>query len=313
VDLYARQAQNRRRTAAFLLFFIVVFAALGLGLDVTAYGFLDAGGEHVPLVTIWALAASGGLALSSYFGGSRLVIASLMARPLNVELPEDRQLYDIVNEMSLAAGLPRPRIYVIPDPAPNALATGRDPQHAAIAVTQGALDLLDREETQGVVAHEMAHIANRDTLVMTVVGVLLGGLVMMADWARRALVLNPGGRRRRGGVLLAAAVVLLSFIAPLLSRLLAMAISRQREYLADATGAELTRNPLGLARALEKIGAATTPLRTATRGTAHLFISDPLRRRASGYEGRLGDLLATHPPLSRRIAILQALAHGGIA
>jgi len=312
VDLYARQAQNRRRTVAFLLLFVLTFAALGLGLDVSAYGFLETGGEPVPFITLFALLASGGLALTSYFGASRLVMASLLAQPLDIGLAEHRQLHNIVTEMALAAGLPQPSVYVIPDPAPNALATGRDPQHAAIAVTQGALDQLDREETQGVVAHEMAHIANRDTMVMTVVGVLLGGLVMLADWGRRALYFS-GGRRRRGSLLLFVLVLLLAAVAPLLSRLLAMAVSRQREYLADVTGAELTRNPLGLARALEKIGAASTPLRTATRGTAHLFISDPLRRRASSVEGRLGDLFATHPPIERRIRILRALAHGANA
>ena len=309
MDLYARQAQNRRRTVAFLLLFILSFAALGLGLDVSTYGFLEADGERVPFITIFALIGSGGLALTSYFSGSRLVMASLLARPLDIGLAEHRQFHNIVTEMALAAGLPQPSVYVIPDPAPNALATGRDPQHAAIAVTQGALDLLDREETQGVVAHEMAHIANRDTLVMTVVGVLLGGLLMLADWGRRALYFS-GDRRRRGSALVSVLVLLLAAVAPLLSRLLAMAVSRQREYLADVTGVELTRNPLGLARALEKIGAASTPLRTATRGTAHLFISDPLRRRADSREGRLGDLLATHPPLERRIRILRALALG---
>ena len=310
MDLYARQAQNRRRTLAFLLFFVLTFGVFGFGLDIVAYGFLDARGERLPFLTIWALAVATGLTLLSYFGGAKLVLTSLLARPLNESLPEDHQLYNIVTEMALAAGLPRPQIYVIPDSAPNALATGRDPAHAAIAVTQGALDLLDREETQGVVAHEMAHIANRDTLVMTVVGVLLGGLVMLADWARRALIIGDS-RRRRGGVVLLVVVVVLMLIAPVLSRLIAMAISRQREYLADATAAELTRNPIGLAHALEKIGTAATPLRAATRGTAHLFISDPLQRRATNNPGRLGDLFASHPPLSRRIAILRALAHGG--
>jgi heat shock protein HtpX len=289
-----------------------MFAVFGLGLDIASYGYLSPHGEPLPLLTMWALAVSIGLTLTSYFGGERLVIASLLARPLNEDIPEHRQLHNIVTEMALAAGLPQPRIFVIPDSAPNALSTGRDPAHAAIVVTQGALNLLDREETQGVIAHEMAHIANRDTLVMTVVGVLLGGLVMLADWARRAFVVT-GDRRRRGGVILLLVVIVLSLVAPMLSRLIAMAISRQREYLADATAAELTRNPIGLAHALEKIGAATTtPLRTATRGTAHMFISDPLQRRANDSPGVAGDLFASHPPLSRRIAILQALAHGGM-
>jgi heat shock protein HtpX len=312
VDLYGRQAQNRRRTFLFLLVFAFVFAALGLGLDVAVYGFLEAGGAPLPLVTVVALVAASGLGLMSYLAGGQLVMSSLLAQPLDVKVSEHRQLHNIVTEMSLAAGLPLPRVYVVPDPAPNALAAGRDPDHALIAVTQGALELLDREETQGVVAHEIAHIANRDTLVMTVVGILLGGLVMLSDWARRVLHL-AGGRRRRSGLLLMLIVALLAAITPLLSRLLAMAVSRQREYLADATAAELTRNPLGLARALEKIGSIATPLRNATRGTAHLFISDPLRRRVDDRSGRLGDLLATHPPLWRRIEILRAMAHGTAA
>jgi heat shock protein HtpX len=309
VDLYERQSRNRRNTFVFLIVFIAVFALLGIGLDASVYGFLEPGGAPFPFVTAWALGLATTLSLSSYFAGGRLVMASLLAEPLDRSLAEHRQLHNIVTEMALAAGLPLPKVYVINDPAPNALATGRDPDHAMIAVTQGLLDLLDREETQGVVAHEMAHIGNRDTLVMTVVGVLLGGLVMLADWGRR-MVYFRGTRGRRGGLLLALLVLILVLIAPILSRLLAMAVSRQREYLADATAAELTRNPIGLARALEKIGTATTPLRTASRGTAHLFISDPLHRRVDERPGRWGDLFATHPPLASRIAILRSLAHG---
>jgi heat shock protein HtpX len=158
-----------------------------------------------------------------------------------------------------------------------------------------------------VIAHEMAHIGNRDTLTMTLVGVLFGGVVMLADWARRALFL--GGERRRGNIFSFVVIVLLVAVSPLLSRLLAMAVSRQREYLADATAAQLTRNPLALASALEKIGAATSPLQAATRGTAHLFISNPLRRRVDDRQGHLADLMSTHPPLVQRVAILRAMAH----
>jgi len=245
----------------------------------------------------------------SYFQGSALVLSSLQAQPLDPADDEHRQLHNVVTEMALAAGLPKPKVFVIPDSAPNALATGRDPEHAAIAVTQGALELLDREETQGVVAHEMAHIANRDTLTMTVVGVLLGSIALLADWGRRSLYFSRGERSRRANVLLPL-VLLLVVLSPLLSRLLAMAISRQREYLADATAVQFTRNPLGLARALEKIGsAARSPLTRATQGTAHLFISDPLRRASDEREGRLADLLSTHPPLHLRVAILRAMAH----
>ena len=254
------------------------FLALGLGLDAVWGGFLSPQGEALPFVTLITVSLAAAMSLSAYYGGARLVMASLFAQPLNLDDPEHRQLYNVVTEMALAAGLPQPQVYVIPDPAPNALATGRDPRHAVLAVTQGLLNLLDREETQGVMAHEMAHIGNRDTLTMTLVAILFGGAVMLADWARRALFVGSD-RRRRGSVVAFLVVVLLVAVAPLLSRLLAMAVSRQREYLADATAAQLTRNPVGLAKALEKIGAGTSPLRAATRGTAHLFISNPLRRR----------------------------------
>jgi heat shock protein HtpX len=301
VDFYSREARNRRWTVVLLAGFLLFFLALGLGLDAVWAGL------QFPVITcvtgLFAVATS----LSAYYAGGQLVMRSLHARPLDVNDPEHRQLFDVVTEMALASGLPQPRVYVIPDPAPNALATGRDPHHAMLAATQGLLNLLNREETQGVVAHEMAHIRNRDTLTMTVVGVLFGGALMLADWARRALYF--GSDRRRGNPLLFLLVVLLVAVTPLLSRLLAMAVSRQREYLADATAAELTRNPVGLAAALEKIGAATSPLRAATRGTAHLFISDPLRRPIDDRQGGLADLLSTHPPLAQRIAILRAMAH----
>jgi heat shock protein HtpX len=309
VDFYACQARNRRRTWTIIGFFFLTVLVLGLGLDAVWAGFLSPGGEPLPMVTLVAGAAAAAMSLTAYFNGARLVLGSLHARPLNLDDQEEHQLHNIVTEMALASGLPQPRLYVIPDPAPNALASGRDPQHAVLAVTRGLLNLLDREETQGVVAHEMAHIGNRDTLTMTLVGILFGGALMLADWARRMLYFQSG--RRRGNALLFAVVILLVAVTPLLSRLLAMAVSRQREYLADASAAQFTRNPLGLARALEKIGASTSPLRAATRGTAHLFISNPCPRRMDERQGALADLLSTHPPLSRRIALLRAMAHAG--
>jgi len=307
VDFYARQTVNRRRTECIVTGFVLFFLALGLGIDAVWAGFLVPGGEPFPVVTAIALMAAVAMSLGGYFRGAQMVVASLHARPLTLADPEHQQLYNIVTEMALASGLPLPRIYVIPDLSPNALSAGRDPQHAILAVTQGLLNLCDREETQGVIAHEMAHIGNRDTLTMTVVGVLFGGAVMLADWARRALYFRDEGRR--GNPLLFVLVVLLIAVTPLLSRLLAMAVSRQREYLADATAAQLTRNPLGLARALEKIGMAPSPLEAATRGTAHFFISNPWPRRVDERDGALADLLSTHPPLAQRIAILRAMAH----
>lgn len=309
MNFYEQQRRNRRYTALLIGCFVLLFAVVGGSLDVSIGGF-GIGGEHFPYLTVGALMLSIAITVLGHYRGADWVMTSLLAEPLRDNDPEHLQLRNIAAEMALAAGLPRPRLFVIPDPSPNALATGRDPAHAAIAVTAGALALLDREETQGVIAHEMSHIANRDTLVMTTVAVLFGGVVMLADWARRSLYASR--RRQTGGaqaVYLGVAVVLL-LVSPLLSRLLAMAVSRRREYHADATAVELTRNPEGLARALEKIAASPFPFRAATRGTAHLFIVSPLRRRVDDREGAWASLFATHPPLEHRIALLRGMASG---
>ncbi|HXQ20257.1 MAG TPA: M48 family metallopeptidase [Candidatus Acidoferrales bacterium] len=309
VDFYARRRLNRRRTVVLVLGFVLFFLAVGLGVDATWAGFLVPGGEPFPVVTCMAGGLAVATSVGAYFGGARMVMASLHARPLDLNDPEHHQLFNVVTEMALASGLPLPQLFIIPDTAPNALSAGRDPRHAVLGVTQGLLNLLDRQETQGVIAHEMAHIADHDTLMMTLVGVLFGGALMLADWARRALYFSDN--RRRGNPVLFLLVLVLIAVTPLLSCLLAMAVSRQREYLADATAVQFTRNPVGLASALEKIGRATSPLREATRGTAHLFISNPWPRRVDAQEGRLADLLSTHPPLAQRIAILRAMAHTG--
>ncbi|MDX2169744.1 MAG: M48 family metallopeptidase [Deltaproteobacteria bacterium] len=296
-----QQRRNRRRTQLLFAAFAALFAAVGLSVDVTLIG------APLPIATLAALAIASGTAWLGWRNGADWVLQSLLAEPLQPSDPEHQQLDHITTEMAIAAGLPRPRLFVIPDPSPNALAAGRDPAHAVLAVTAGALALLDREETQGVVAHEMAHIGNRDTAVMTLVSVLFGGLLMLADWARRNLWLS----RQRGAspaVWLPLLVAVLVLLTPLLSRILAMAVSRRREYQADATAVQLTRNPEGLARALEKIAASEFPLRAATRGTAHLFLVSPLRRRVDQHEGAWASLFATHPPLAQRVALLRGLA-----
>lgn len=253
---------------------------------------------------------------TAYLWGDRAVLNSLHAVRIAPESFEERELDNVVREMSIAAGIPKPRIYTVADPAPNAFATGRDPEHASIGVTHGLLELLDREETQGVIAHEVAHIRNHDTRTMTLVAALLGTLVLISDWSARSLRVGarragPRGRRGRseGGTPLALLALVFIIVAPLISRILAMAVSRQREYLADATAAELTRNPGGLARALERIHASRSPLKRATHGTAHLFISDPLERPLGEKEGFLADLLSTHPPVSERVGRLRRMAY----
>ena len=216
--------------------------------------------------------------------------------------------------MALASGLPMPKVYVIPDPAPNAFATGRDPQHAVIGVTEGLLQTMNREELQAVIAHEMGHVKNQDILLMTVVTVLVGTIVLLSDWALR--VWRFGGMRPRRdskskgqNPLILLLIVLLVLLAPLLSRIIAMMVSRQREYLADTSSAEFTRNPAALASALEKIGKASSPVMTAHKGTAHLFISDPLHRELDNKEGLVADVLSTHPPIEKRIERLKRMAY----
>jgi heat shock protein HtpX len=228
------------------------------------------------------------------------------------------QLDNVVEEMAIAAGVPKPAVYVIPDPDPNAFATGPDASHASIAATQGLLASLNRDELQGVISHEMSHIRNLDIRLMTVVAAMLGALVLLADWSGRWMRFGSSGGRSRsrgkdgkdgGAVVLVFLIVWIVAVvlAPILGQLLAMAVSRRREYLADASGAELTRNPLALAGALEKIDAAVQPTAAIKRGTAHLCIADPLGRRLNDSEGGWANLWATHPPMAARIAALKAM------
>jgi heat shock protein HtpX len=255
--------------------------------------------------------------------GDRSVLGSASAKPVETCLAEAaseadrlryRQYQNVVEEMAIAAGLPAPAAYVIPDDDPNAFATGRDPAHASIAVTEGLLKSLSREELQGVVAHEIGHVRNLDIRLMTVVAALVGAIVLLADWAARGMRFGGGGRSKKNGKGGGLAVVFLVLwvvaiiLAPFIGRLLALAVSRKREYLADATGAELTRQPLGLASALEKIELASAPTPSVKRGTAHLCIADPLGRRLDDREGAWANLWATHPPMAKRIAALKAMA-----
>jgi heat shock protein HtpX len=226
-------------------------------------------------------------------------------------------LDNVAEEMAIAAGLPKPRVYVIPDPDPNAFATGSGPDRASIAVTRGLLDKLDRDELQAVVAHEMSHVRNYDIRLMTVVAALAGAVLLISDWTRRGL--RWGGVRRSGksrggglaGFVLLALWLLSLILAPLIARLVAMAVSREREFLADASGSELTRNPLALASALEKIDAAVEPTPSIKQGVAHLCIADPLGRAANQSSAWWAGLLATHPPIARRVAILREIGYRG--
>jgi heat shock protein HtpX len=323
MNLYEQQASNRRKTWLIMLAFIAFLFVLGLGFD-TFY--LGTTGGFLPIGSIIALGVGSVSAAVSYFSGDRAVLLATGAQPVEeleagageADKLKLKQLENVVDEMAIAAGLPRPRVYVVPDSDPNAFATGRSPEHASLAVTRGLLDTLDRDELQGVVAHEMSHIRNLDVRVMTIVAALVGAVALLADWARRGMFWGGGRRRgsdeRRGGaagiiffVIWIAAIA----IAPLLAQMLAMMVSRKREYLADASGAELTRNPMGLARALEKIESAAAPTQSINRGTAHLCIADPLGRTMNLRDGFWSNLFASHPPMAARIQALKEMGFQG--
>jgi len=323
MNLYEQQTANRRRTWIVMAVFIALLVIVGSGFDLFVIG---GGRTFVPFGSVAALALGSGQAWWSLRFGDRAVLKSAAAEPLSDLLnrapTEDmrlryQQLDNVVEEMAIAAGLPKPVIYLVPDPDPNAFATGRDAEHASIAVTDGLLKALTRDELQGVVAHEMSHVRNLDIRLMTVVAALVGALVLLADWTTRSIRFggSRSGSRGRGGKNGGGAIVFFFVIwlvaivlAPLLGQMLAMAVSRRREYLADASGAELTRNPIGLASALEKIEDAVAPTAAIKRGTAHLCIADPLGRRLNQSESGWANLWASHPPMANRIAALKGMA-----
>ena len=300
---------NQRCSAALVGVFIVFFIFIGGAIDSIYLDAFTPVGPAFPVATIFALGFATFTTLTAYYGGSDIILSSLGAEKLNLQLPEHRELYNVVTEMALASGSPMPRLFVIFDPAPNAFATGTNEKNAAICVTTGLLTLMDREETQGVVAHEISHIRNEDILLMTLVSILLGGIAILDDWGQRGFYSSRSGRRLGGkNALFFIPLLILIALSPLIARLLAMAVSRQREYLADAGAAQYTRNPRGLAQALEKIRDAGMPFHKATRGTAHLFFVNPLRRRVDDQEGKLADMLSSHPPIDRRIGLLYRMA-----
>src|ERR1700686_2605623 len=322
MNLYEQQAANRRRTWLIMLAFVAFLVVLGFGFDAFYIGVT---GGYVPVGAVTALGVGSVAARGGSFHGDRAVLLAAGAQPLSevaasatdADKLKLRQLDNVVDEMAIAAGLPRPRVYVVPDPDPNAFATGRDPAPASLAVTRGLLDALDREELQGVVAHEMSHIRNLDVRVMTIVAALVGGVALLSDWARRGMMWGGGSRRRDddrrdgggvAGIVLFVLWLIAVMLAPLMAQALAMLVSRKREYLADASGAELTRNPIGLAHALEKIESAVAPTRAINRGSAHLCIADPLGRQVNRREGFWSDLFASPPPMEARIAALKEMA-----
>ena len=284
-----------------LLVALALLVAAGLGY---VFGLLFQAG---PAGVIVALGIAAFMSFTSYRYGDRLVLAVSRARPAPRE--EYPRLHNVVEGLCIASGLPKPAVYVVPEKAPNAFATGRNPEHASIAVTEGLLETLNRVELEGVVAHELSHVKNRDILVGTLVATLVGVVVLLSDWMMRALFWGGGlrGRRGRDGggpmALLAVAGLVLAVLAPLFAQFIRFAVSRRREFLADADGAMMSRYPPGLASALRKIAASTAPMRVANNATAHLWFSQPSRVPGEGWS-RFERLFSTHPPIEERIKAL---------
>lgn len=271
---------------------------------VIAIGYVAAALMGNPAILYGAIIFALVMNVGSYWFSDKLVLRMTNAAP--ADLAQHRELINIVENLSITAGLPMPKVYVVNDPAPNAFATGRNPERAVVAATTGLLQILNRTELEGVMAHELAHVGNRDMLVMTVAVVLAGFVAMVADFLMRAMLFSGDDRGRSPIFLILAVVGIL--LAPLAAQLMQMAVSRKREYLADATGALLTRYPEGLASALEKISSSARPMQSASHATAHLFISDPFGGNGRRLAQRIGGLFQTHPPAAERIKRLREMS-----
>ncbi len=299
LNIYNAVAANRWRTVALIGVFTAIVSVIGY---VGGEYFTPGGG--IALLPA-ALGFSGVSSAVSYFAGDKLVLAQSQAKALPAEA--EPQLRNIVETLAIGLGIEPPKIYVIDDTAPNAFATGRDPKHASIAVTRGLLEKLDRTELEGVIAHEMSHVVNRDIRVMLLVTVLVGTVALISDGLLRSMQFGVGRRRGRdsggGGGIIAIVAIVLAILTPIIATLIQLAVSRQREYLADASGALLTRYPPGLASALRKIGADTEALEVANKATASLYIANPLKDKPAFMDG----LFNTHPPIAERIRRLEAM------
>jgi len=291
---YNQIASNKRRTAILIAIFIIVIIALG-------YVFSKAMEGGIAGV-IFACAIAIGMSLISYYSGDKIALWTSGAHgPVTKE--QNAYVYRLVENLCLTAGLAMPKIYLIPDAAINAFATGRDPKHASLAITQGAIDKLENEELEGVMAHELSHIKNYDIRLMMVVIVCVSITTLLANWFFRFNFL--GGRKKgNAGILFLLLGVMLAILSPLVAKLIQLAISRKREFLADASGVLLTRYPEGLARALEKIQAENQPLMRANKATAHLYIANPF----SGKKSWFANMFSTHPPIAERIKALRSIA-----
>jgi heat shock protein HtpX len=302
----AQKAVNRRNSVLLILGVTALLAVLGFAIGYGTTGYVEGAFGVTTIAVVIAMLMSVG----SYFAGDKLVLATSGAK--EVSQASAPQLMNVVQEMALAAGTPMPKVYIIDDTAPNAFATGRDPQHASVAITTGLLQKLDREELQGVIGHELSHVRNYDIRFALLVAVLVGSIALMADFFLRFTFWGGGrrggGDRDRGGGGLAAIVfvlaIVLAVVAPIIARLVQLAVSRQREYLADASSVELTRNPRGLEQALAKIAGDREVLEVANRATQHLYFTNPIKK----FEERASNMFSTHPNIVDRINRLRQLS-----
>ena len=289
-SLYTHQDSNIRKTWLLMSVFFILIIGFGWVMS-QAYG--------NPYILYVAVFLSIVMNVASYWWSDKLVLATSGAKPMP-DGGEFNEIHNIVENLAITAGLPKPRLYVIDDLAPNAFATGRNKEHAIVAVTTGLLHMLNRTELEGVIAHELSHIGNRDMLISTAVVVLAGFVTLLSDFFLRAAHFGGGNNRdnKLQGIFMIVGIVL-SILAPIIAMLIQLAISRKREFLADASGALLTRYPEGLASALQKIGSYNQPMKRANHATAHLFISNPF-----GKDGGLTKLFMTHPPIAERVQAL---------
>jgi len=299
--MYEQIARNKWKSFFLILFFLSwVFLLAWLFGELTGFGT-----QGLILAAIIAVAST----FASYYYSDKIVLAMSRAKP--VEKEDYPYLYNVVEGLAIAAGLPKPRCYIIDDTAPNAFASGRNPKNSVVVVTKGLLEKLNRVELEGVIAHEMSHIKNYDVLVQTLAVVMVGVVALLSDWILRSFFWGGGRRRGRtsrgkGGnaaAILIVAGLVLAALSPLIAQLIRFAISRKREFLADANGAFLTRYPPGLASALKKIAADTEPLEAANKATAHLYIVNPLKDS----KGAVNNMFSTHPPVEARIAALEKM------
>ncbi len=308
INIYEAQSANKIKSTIIIVCFFV-FVALAIYVLSQAFG-LYMGYEPGGLGMVgMAFIISGLMSFGSYWFSDKIVLAISSAKP--ADRKKNFDFYTVAENLAIGEGLPKPKLYVIDDSAPNAFATGRDPEHAVICATTGLLDKLNRTELEGVFAHELSHVKNYDTRLQSIVAVMVGLVALLGDWFLRMRWVGGGKSRDRDegniGAIIMVLGIIFAILSPIIAQLIQLAISRRREFMADAGSIEITRQPSGLIAALEKISADQEPLEAANKATAHLYIVNPLKGKGQGTVGWFANLFNTHPPISERIKVLKAM------